>query len=590
MASLLYRLGQFSARRAWLVIVSWVVLLGLAGGAFALFGGTLSSAVSIPGTATQKVADQLSEEFPAASGGAGSVVFTTTDDSAFTDEQKTAIAALLVEAQDIDTVKGATNPFDTQAQLEEQNQQVTDGRTQITDGQAQIDAGQAQLDAAKAQLVAGQAQLDAAKAQATAAGQLAAAQGQLDAQQATIDAGLAQIATQQATIDASQTELTTQSTTLEEGAALLDLASDIRLVSTDETTAVASLQFTTGLNAVPAEDKEAVVEEMDNAGIDGVNIFVSNDIAATIPEVVGPGEIGGVIIAALVLLVMLGTLIGAGLPLLNALVGVGVGVLASLSLSGAVTMISVTPVLGVMLGLAVGIDYSLFILNRHRTQLRDGMPLKESIGLANGTSGNAVVFAGATVLIALLALNLTGIPFLGLMGTVGAICVFVAILIAITLTPAMLGLVGMRILPKKTRNRIGQAGRVVPVTKPMSTVRAIVTLVAGVAVLLIVAIPALSMRLGLPAGSSEPVDSSQYKAYKIVEDKFGAGINGPLVVVANLTDPVTDDDVVSTQVAIGQKLKAVNDVAAIAPIGASEDDTLVAFQIIPEDGPTSVST
>ena len=101
-------------------------------------------------------------------------------------------------------------------------------------------------------------------------------------------------------------------------------------------------------------------------------------------------------------------------------------------------------VLGVMLGLAVGIDYSLFILNRHRTQLRNGLPLEESIGLANGTSGNAVVFAGITVIVALVGLNVTGIPFLGLMGTVGAVCVAVAVLVAVTLTPALLSLAGMR--------------------------------------------------------------------------------------------------------------------------------------------------
>ena len=101
-------------------------------------------------------------------------------------------------------------------------------------------------------------------------------------------------------------------------------------------------------------------------------------------------------------------------------------------------MASVTPVLGVMLGLAVGIDYSLFILNRHRKQLLHGAEIHESIGLANGTAGNAVVFAGATVIVALLALNVTGIPFLGLMGTAGAVCVAIAVLIAITLTPALL--------------------------------------------------------------------------------------------------------------------------------------------------------
>lgn len=591
MASLLYRLGRFSARRAWLVIAAWVVILGLAGGAFALFGGTLSSAVSIPGTATQKVSDELAEKFPAASGGRGTVVFTTTDDSAFTAEQKTAIADLLATTVDLDNVTSTTNPFDTQAQIDDQAQQIVDGRQKLADGEAQLAAGQAQIDAATAQLSAGQAQLDAARAQADTAGQLAAAQPALDAQQAQLDAGTAALAAQQATLDAGRTDLQAQRTALEQGSDLLDLAAGIRQVSSDATTAVASVQFDTSLHQLPAESKEAVVQEMTDAGIDGVTAEVSNDIAAAIPEILGPGEVGGVIIAAIVLFIMLGTLIGAGLPLMNALIGVGVGVLASLALSGSVVMLSVTPVLGVMLGLAVGIDYSLFILNRHRTQLRTGVSVPESIGLANGTSGNAVVFAGATVLIALLALNLTGVPFLGLMGTVGAVCVFVAILIAITLTPALLGLVGTKILTKKARAHIGAAHVTAAVpTRPMNTVRAVVTVIAGIAVLLVVALPALSMRLGLPAGSSEPLESSAYRAYKIVDDKFGAGMNGPLLVVADLTTPTTDDDLIAEQVRIGTALKAENDVVAVAPIGASDDHLLLAFQVIPEEGPTSAST
>ncbi|TFD07805.1 MMPL family transporter [Cryobacterium sp. TMT1-66-1] len=591
MASLLYRLGRFSARRAWLVIVSWVVILGLAVGAFVLFGGTLTSSVSIPGTATQKVSDELAAKFPSASGGRGTVIFTTTDDSAFTDAQKTAIGDLLTRTVDLADVKAATNPFDTQAQIDDQTQQVVDGRQKIAAGTAQLDAGQAQIDAAMAQAKAGQTQLDASRAQAEAAGQLAAAQSTLDAQQAQIDAGTAAIAAQQTTLTASRTALASQSTTLEQGADLLDLASGIRQVSTDATTAVASVQFDTPLNLIPAESKEAVVAEMTDAGIDGVTAEVSNDIASSIPEILGPGEIGGVIVAAIVLWVMLGTLIGAGLPLLNALVGVGVGVLASLALSGTVEMLSVTPVLGVMLGLAVGIDYSLFILNRHRTQLRNGLPVQESIGLANGTSGNAVVFAGATVLIALLALNLTGIPFLGLMGTVGAVCVFVAILIAITLTPAVLGLVGAKILTRKARAKVGHAEHHAKVpSKPMNTVRAVVTVVVGIIVLLIVAMPALSMRLGLPAGSSEPLSSSAYQAYKIADEKFGAGVNGPLLVVADLETAITDDALLAEQVRIGTALKAENDVVAVAPIGASDDDLLLAFQVIPAEGPTSEST
>ncbi len=195
-------------------------------------------------------------------------------------------------------------------------------------------------------------------------------------------------------------------------------------------------------NEVTTEVKTEIEDLVAGADIDGVDVHPSQDIAQTVPSILGPGEIAGVVVAAIVLFVMLGTVLGGALPLVTALLGVGVASLASLSFSGVVEFVSVTPVLGVMLGLAVGIDYSLFIINRHRRQLKQGAELHESIGLANGTSGNAVVFAGVTVIVALLALNVTGVGFLGLMGTVGAVAVLVAILMAVTLTPAVLALMG----------------------------------------------------------------------------------------------------------------------------------------------------
>jgi RND superfamily putative drug exporter len=573
-----------------LVIVSWLVLLGLAGGAFALFGGALTSAVSIPGTATQQVADQLSEEFPAASGGTGSVVFATEDESDFTEEQKAAIAEVLAEVEKVDTVTGTTDPFVTQAQLDGQAAQLEDGRAQLDAAEEQLNAGQAQIDAARAQLEAGQAELDAATAQAESAGQLPFAQPQLDAQQAQIDAGLAQLDAQQTVLDEGLAEFTAQQETLEQGAELVALTDGIRQVSEDGTTAIATVQFEDATTAVPVEIKDEVTAELEGANIDGVEVLISGELAQGIPSVFGPGEAIGLIIAAIVLVVMLGTFIGAGLPLINALVGVGVGVLASLSLSGSVDMLSVSPVLGVMLGLAVGIDYSLFIINRHRNQLRQGVELHESIGLANGTSGNAVVFAGATVLVALLALNIVGISFLGVMGTVGAICVFVAILIAVTMTPALLKLAGMRLLPKKVRNGTARAKTVHVPTKPMKTARAVWTVIGTVVVLLIVAIPALSMRLGLNTSTSEPEESSAYRSYSLVNEKFGEGVNGALVVVADLDSAVTEENLLSEQVRIGTVLMDQSDVVAVAPIGASEDDTLLAFQLIPGGGPTDEST
>src|SRR3546814_437651 len=176
--------------------------------------------------------------------------------------------------------------------------------------------------------------------------------------------------------------------------------------------------------------------------IDDVDVAFSTDISQGVPQILGVGEAVGVVIAGVVLVVVLGSFLAAAFPIVTALTGVGIGAMATLSFSGIVQMASVTPILGVMLGLAVGIDYSLFILYRHRRQLMQGAEVVESIGLANGTAGNAVVFAGTTVIVALLALNVTGVPFLGLMGTAGAASVAIAVLIAVTLTPALLGLAG----------------------------------------------------------------------------------------------------------------------------------------------------
>ncbi len=164
MAALLYRLGRFSARRHWRVIISWLVIIALAGIGYALFAGTLSPTVSIPGTATQEVQDELTEKFPKASGGSGTLVFATDDGSAFTTEEQSEIASFLDRIGSEDGVKATTDPFVTQAQLDDQRQQIVDGRQQLQDGRARLIAAQEQLDAGQAQLTAGQQQLDAARA------------------------------------------------------------------------------------------------------------------------------------------------------------------------------------------------------------------------------------------------------------------------------------------------------------------------------------------------------------------------------------------------------------------------------------------
>ncbi|MBX9246497.1 MMPL family transporter [Actinotalea ferrariae] len=588
MAEMLYRLGRSSARRAWAVLLTWLVVLGLAGGAYLAFGGTLSSAISIPGTATAEVTDRLEAELSSASGGTGSVVLYTSDGEPFTDEQRAAVAEAVERAAEVDGVEAAVDPFATEAERAAQAQQLADGQAQLEEGKAQLAAGQEQLDAARAELAVGQEQLGAARAQAEAAGMADVVGPQLDAEQAVLDAGAAQLDAEQATLDAAVAEIAAQEPQLTDGAALLEMAEGYRTVAEDGSAVVATVVFTEPLFEVTPETKDAVSAAFTEQQVDGLEVDVSNELVAGVPNIGGAAEVVGVAVAAIVLLVMLGTIIAAGLPLLTALVGVGVGAAGALALSGTVEMISVTPVLGVMLGLAVGIDYSLFILNRHRRQLREGADLHESIGLANGTSGNAVVFAGATVVIALLALNVTGIPFLGLMGTVAAVCVVIAVLVAVTATPALLALAGSRVLPRRQRD----AAPTPPPADvaPMSTGSAVLRLVVGVAVLGVVALPAASMRLGLPDGSSEPEDSSQYRAYTVVAERFGEGINGPLVVVADLPEGVEEADVTGLQARIGAEIFAVDDVEAVVPFATSEDLALTAFQVVPAEGPNAVST
>ncbi|WP_166868640.1 MMPL family transporter [Salinibacterium sp. ZJ70] len=593
MAELLYRLGKAAARRAGWVLGAWVLILALAGGAFALFSAGLTNNFDIPGTASAEVIDELQRELPDTSGAAGTIVFHTDDDAPFTDEQRAAIEDLVAGAENLPDIARAVGPFDAEQQRADQLAQLEAGRTQIADARGQLDAAQQQLDAGRAQLDAGQQQLDAARAQLDAAGLPATAiDAQLGAQQAQLDASRAELTAGQTELDENRAEVDAQAALLEQGAELLGYSEGVRFVSEDGATAVANVVFTDTRLELSDEARNSLIDYFTDADIPGVEVSFSTEIAQGIPQIFGIGEAIGLLIAAIVLIVMLGSLLAATFPIITALTGVGVGVLASLSLSGVVQMASVTPVLGVMLGLAVGIDYALFIVNRHRKQLLSGAEVRESIGLANGTAGTAVVFAGSTVVIALLALAVTGIPFLGLMGAVGAFCVAIAVLIAVTLVPALLGLSGEKVLGRRGRRQLAEGPVDHPENsaRPMSTLRAIVTIVVAVAGLLILALPATGMRLGLPDGSVEPEGSTTARAFELTEEAFGAGSTSPLLVTATLPAGATDDEVVALQARIAREIADVDGVTAVAPVDVSADNRLTAFQVIPSEGPNSEST
>ncbi|RZU10637.1 RND superfamily putative drug exporter [Kribbella rubisoli] len=361
-----------------------------------------------------------------------------------------------------------------------------------------------------------------------------------------------------------------------------------KAISPDGTTGLISVQF----------DKPA--DELSHESVDGydglsglssgdLKVVPGGQIKAGVPEI-GATEVIGVAVAAVVLVVTFGSLVAAGMTLVTALLGVLAG-MAGLFIVTAFTDVSSTaPILALMLGLAVGIDYSLFISSRHRSQLGEGMDPEESVARATATAGSAVLFAGATVVIALAGLSVVGVPFLTAMGLAAAATVLTAVLVALTLLPALLGFVGNRVLPRKLRKAPAAAvhkegfgfrwGRLVT--------RLRVPIVAiGIIGLGFLAIPVKDMQLALPDGASAAAGTNQRVAYDMTAAAFGPGANGPLVVVVQSNDPATSNAV--AQQVLG-KAQGLPDVVAAQPAAASQDGTTRLLQVIPKSGPASEET
>ncbi|HEY7854187.1 MAG TPA: MMPL family transporter, partial [Aquiluna sp.] len=638
MANLLFKLGTFSAKRAWAVIVAWILILGTAVGLMAGFSGRLSSSMTIDGIPSQDVIDRLADSFPEAARGQGQIVFHK-QDTPFTQAEIDIIAAALEETANLPGVASTLNPFevadqiasqrtelsDGEAEIATAQQEIADGKIQITDGLAEIEANQEAIDSQRVELEANKASLEASLAEINAGlDQLQAAgappemqaellgskaaveagleqirQGEIELNlgQEQLDAGLAELTVAQEELAAGELELQDAIAALEVGKRLVPVTENFGTVSTNGLTAVASVQFTLPVNEVEPETTESIVNLLSELRSETLAVEFSQSLTTNFGDLLGIGEIVGLAIAAIVLFVMLGSLIAAGLPVLSAVLGVGISASITMALSGSIEMTSTTPILGVMLGLAVGIDYSLFLLNRHRKQLKTGMELRYSIGLATGTSGNAVTFAGLTVIIALAALNLTGIGFLGLMGTMGAVAIAMAVLIALTFTPAMMSLVGMKVLNKKERAALESESALEEAQEPKNALKpvfatkhpVIATLAVGL-ILGVAAIPASEMRLGLPDGSSEPLDSTTYKAFSLVSENFGAGANGQISTVVTMPQAVAEDDLMELQADLAEKFFELDNVMAALPAAVSEDNQTLLFQVIPLMGPATDET
>ncbi|MDF1705091.1 MAG: MMPL family transporter [Aeromicrobium sp.] len=377
-------------------------------------------------------------------------------------------------------------------------------------------------------------------------------------------------------------------------------------VSEDGTTAYATITYDRTGPELSGADRDALTEAVTQLEDAGLTAAVGGDAAET-PALSHTSEIIGIAIALVVLAITFGSLVAAGMPLLTAIVGVGLGILGVTTLTGFMDLSSVTPALASMLGLAVGIDYALFIMSRFKHEVSQGRDLEEAAAVATGTAGSAVVFAGLTVIIALAGLSVCGITFLTQMGLAGAATVAIAVVVALTLLPALLALVGKRItsghLPGLHDIEPGAHER----TAGRRWVRLVTrhrvpTLVLGVAGAIALSIPVASMELALPDDGSRPADSSPRQAFDLIAENFGAGANGPLTVVidtAQAGDPVAAVDAAVSEIGTIKK-----DVAAVVPPATDPGDaTAVAtFQaqleqvrfatitVVPESGPSAEAT
>jgi len=383
------------------------------------------------------------------------------------------------------------------------------------------------------------------------------------------------------------------------------------LVSDDGRAAIVRLQFDGQATDVSADTKDALTAVADRTRAalpDGSQVAIGGDLFSTSVPALSLIEAVGVLIALFVLIVTFRSLAVAWFPLASALIGVGLAIALIYVSTAFASISSTTPMLAIMLGLAVGIDYALFIVARHQDQVRTGVDPEESAARATGTAGSAVVFAGVTVLIALIGLGFAGIPFLTTMGIAAAVAVAIAVVVALTLTPALLGFAKGRVTgwPRRARRispraatRAAQrdARAAAAAAKPARgfaerwvtavTRRPVVTTLAVVIGLGVVAVPAASLHLALPNAGVQPPSSEARQAYDLTAEHFGPGSNGPLIMTGTI---VTSTDPLGLMADLKAEIEKVDGVKEVALATPNESADTGLIQIVPETAPDDPAT
>ena len=393
-------------------------------------------------------------------------------------------------------------------------------------------------------------------------------------------------------------------------------------ISDDETAAMISVQYDGTQQEVGEDAGDELLDALDPLRDDlpGAQVEGGGELFQITGVSISWVEGVGVAIAFIVLLLTLGSFRAAGMPLITALVGVGISVLLVVGGTAFGSVNSSSIMLALMLGLAVGIDYALFIVSRARALLAEGHDPLEATGRAVATAGSAVVFAGMTVMIALLGLSLAGIPFLTIMGVGASGAVAVAVLISLTMIPAFLGLAKSRITPKPTKRyrqafaaasaRVStreeaavharaEAGEPYPKTimdtffsgwLKIVTKIPLLTIIVIVGGLALFAIPATQLQLSLPTAGDQEEGTPARATYDLIDEHFGPGFNGPLIMTSQI---VTSDDPLDDVERIEDRIEDVDGVDQVVMATPNRDATTALFQIIPttaSDDPATLDT
>ncbi|GIF23867.1 RND superfamily putative drug exporter [Actinoplanes tereljensis] len=385
---------------------------------------------------------------------------------------------------------------------------------------------------------------------------------------------------------------------IEHVAAVADpFAKERPYVSADGTTAVATVTLT-GLS--DDTDTDTIYDEVlavaEQARDTGLGAEVGGTIGDQTPAQ-SPAEGIGAVIAFVILIVTFGSLVAAGANMLGALIGLATGLLGVFALSAWHPIGSTTPTLAGMIGLAVGIDYGLFILARFRTELREGRSINDAVARSIGTAGSAVVFAGATVIIALVGLSVVRIPFITEMGIAAAVTVATTMLMALTFLPALMGAMGYRVLSRRERRLIKQGtplqqqaaqrgrrrsflnGWIKVVVKAPLPIAAL-----AIGGLLFLSVPTMHLQTALSTPGGEDPAGTQRAAYNLIADKFGAGTQGALIVLVEGNNVKTAIEQVTAE------LGSLDDVASVTAAGVNQAGTVAMVQVIPSSGPIDDAT